>query len=60
MPYFVDYNVGHGWTVVAHAFNPSTWEAEGGESLSSWPARYKEQVPEQPGYTEEVDAHSHL
>jgi hypothetical protein len=25
--------------VVAHAFNPSTWEAEAGEFLSSRPAR---------------------
>jgi major histocompatibility complex class I len=24
--------------VVAHAFNPSTWEAEAGGFLSSWPA----------------------
>lgn len=35
MPYFVDYNVGHGWTVVAHAFNPSTCEAEAGRSLKN-------------------------
>jgi major histocompatibility complex class I len=27
-----------GWAVVAHAFNPSTWEAESGVSLSSRPA----------------------
>ena len=26
------------WAVVAHAFNPSTWEAEEGEFLSSRPA----------------------
>jgi hypothetical protein len=26
------------WAVVAHAFNPSTWEAEAGGSLSSRPA----------------------
>jgi hypothetical protein len=25
------------WAVVAHAFNPSTWEAEAGEFLSSRP-----------------------
>ena len=27
-----------GWAVVAHAFNPSTWEAEEGGFLSSRPA----------------------
>jgi hypothetical protein len=26
------------WEVVAHAFNPSTWEAEAGGFLSSRPA----------------------
>jgi hypothetical protein len=26
------------WIVVAHAFNPSTWEAEAGGFLSSRPA----------------------
>jgi hypothetical protein len=26
------------WAVVAHAFNPSTWEAEAGRFLSSRPA----------------------
>jgi hypothetical protein len=26
------------WAVVAHAFNPSTWEAEAGGFLSSRPA----------------------
>jgi hypothetical protein len=26
------------WTVVAHVFNPSTWEAEAGGFLSSRPA----------------------
>ena len=26
------------WAVVAHAFNPSTWEAEAGEFLSLRPA----------------------
>jgi hypothetical protein len=25
------------WAVVAHAFNPSTWEAEAGGSLNSRP-----------------------
>jgi hypothetical protein len=28
----------HCWAVVAHAFNPSTWEAEAGGFLSSRPA----------------------
>jgi hypothetical protein len=27
-----------GWAVVAHAFNPRTWEAEAGRFLSSRPA----------------------
>jgi hypothetical protein len=26
------------WAVVAHAFNPSTWEAEAGRFLNSRPA----------------------
>ena len=30
------------WAVVAHAFNPSTWEAEASEFLSSKPAWYTE------------------
>jgi hypothetical protein len=30
------------WAVVAHAFNPSTWEAEAGEFLSSRPAWFTE------------------
>jgi hypothetical protein len=38
--------------VVAHAFNPSTWEAEAGGFLSSKPAWSTESVPGQPGYTE--------
>ena len=29
---------GRGWVVVVHTFNPSTWEAEAGEFLSSRPA----------------------
>jgi hypothetical protein len=33
---------------VAHAFNPSTWEAEAGRFLSSRPAWSTEGVPEQP------------
>jgi hypothetical protein len=28
----------HGWAVVAHTFNSSTWEAETGRFLSSRPA----------------------
>jgi hypothetical protein len=35
--------------VVAHAFNPSTWEAEAGGFLSSRPAWSTEWVPGQPG-----------
>ena len=35
--------------VVAHAFNPSTWEAEAGGSLSSRTAWSTEWVPGQPG-----------
>ena len=34
--------------VVAHAFNPSTWEAEAGRFLSSRPAWSTEWVPGQP------------
>jgi hypothetical protein len=35
--------------VVAHAFNPGTWEAEKGGFLSSRPAWSTEWVPGQPG-----------
>jgi hypothetical protein len=35
--------------VVAHAFDPSTWEAEAGGFLSSRPAWSTECVPGQPG-----------
>jgi hypothetical protein len=35
--------------MVAHAFNPSTWEAEAGGFLSSRPAWSTEWVPGQPG-----------
>jgi hypothetical protein len=35
--------------VVAHAFNPSTWEAEAGRFLSQMPAWSTECVPGQPG-----------
>jgi hypothetical protein len=40
--------------VVAHAFNPSTWEAEAGEFLSSRPAWSTELVPGQPGLHRET------
>jgi hypothetical protein len=30
------------WAVVAHAFNPRTWEAEAGRFLSSRPAWFTE------------------
>jgi hypothetical protein len=40
--------------VVVHAFNPSTWEAEAGEFLSSRPAWSTEQVPGQPGLHRET------
>ena len=39
------------WAAVAHAFNPSTWEAEAGGFMSSRPAWFTEWVPGQ-GYTE--------
>jgi hypothetical protein len=35
--------------VVAHTFNPSTWEVEAGRSLSSRPAWSTERIPGQPG-----------
>jgi hypothetical protein len=40
--------------VVAHAFNPSTWEAEAGGFLSSRPAWSTEWVPGQPGLHRET------
>jgi hypothetical protein len=40
--------------VVAHAFNPSTWEAEAGGFLSSRPAYSTEGVPGQPGLYRET------
>jgi hypothetical protein len=43
-----------GWAVVAHAFNPNTWEAEAGEFLSSRPAWSTEQDPGQPGLHRET------
>jgi hypothetical protein len=42
------------WAVVAHAFNPSTWEAEAGGFLSSRPAWSTEWVPGQPGLYRET------
>jgi hypothetical protein len=40
--------------VVAHSFNPSTWEAEAGRFLSSRPAWSTERVPGQPGLHRET------
>jgi hypothetical protein len=40
--------------VVAHAFNPSTWEAEAGRFLSSRPAWSTDRVPGQPGLHRET------
>jgi hypothetical protein len=45
--------VGHR-AVVAHAFNPSTWEAEAGRFRSSRPAWSTERVPGQPGLYRET------
>jgi hypothetical protein len=42
------------WPVVAHAFNPSTWEAEAGGFLSLRPAWSTEWVPGQPGLHRET------
>jgi hypothetical protein len=39
-------------SVVAHAFNPSTWEAEAGGFLSSRPAWSKSEFQDNQGYTE--------
>ena len=46
----------HSWVpgVVAHAFNPSTWEAEAGGFLSSRPAWSTEWVPGQPALYRET------
>jgi hypothetical protein len=38
--------------VVAHTFNPSTWEAEAGRFLSSKPAWSKSEFQDNQGYTE--------
>jgi hypothetical protein len=40
--------------VVAHAFNPSTWEAEAGGFLSSRPFWSTKRVPGQPGLHRET------
>jgi hypothetical protein len=40
--------------MVAHAFNPSTWEAEAGGFLSSRPAWSTKWVPGQPGLYRET------
>jgi len=42
------------WAVVAHAFNPSTWEAETARFLSSRPAWSTKWVPGQPGLHRET------
>jgi hypothetical protein len=47
-------NVMRNWAVVAHAFNPSTWEAEAGGFLSSRPVWSTESVPGQPGLHRET------
>ena len=46
--------MGKDWAVVAHAFNPSTWEAETGRFLSSRPAWSTEWAPGQPGLHRET------
>jgi hypothetical protein len=46
--------VGVSWVVVAHAFNPSTWEAEAGRFLNSRPAWSTKWVPGQPGLHREI------
>jgi hypothetical protein len=40
--------------MVAHTFDPSTWEAEAGGFLSSRPAWSTEWFPEQPGLHKET------
>jgi hypothetical protein len=52
----IEHMCGHAWlkkqqrqAVVAHAFNPSTWEADAGRFLSLRPAWSTERVPGQPG-----------
>ena len=45
---FKVWNKNIGWTVVTHAFDPSTWEEEVGRFLSSRPAWSTEWVPGHP------------
>jgi hypothetical protein len=40
------------WVVVAHAFNPSTWEAEAGRFLSLRPAGLQSAFQDNQNYTE--------
>jgi hypothetical protein len=40
------------WAVVAHAFDPSTWEAEAGELLSSGQPGLQSEFHHSQGYTE--------
>jgi hypothetical protein len=47
-------NKKRGRVVVAHAFNPSTWEAKAGRFLSSRPAWSTKGVPGQPGLYRET------
>ena len=42
--------------VVVHAYNPSTWEAEGGRLKNSRPAWSIECVPGQPGLQRETQS----
>jgi hypothetical protein len=50
----MDLRLEHSQAVVAHAFNPSTREAEAGGFLSSRPAWSTERVPGQPGLHREI------
>jgi hypothetical protein len=45
---------GQSQAVVAHAFNPSTWEVDTGRFLSSRPAWSTKWVPGQPGLYRET------
>ena len=44
------------WAVVAHAFNPSTWEAEAGRFLSLRWACSTKWIPGQPGLHRETQS----
>jgi hypothetical protein len=60
--YIYTYAIQHMFSpgVVAHAFNPSTWEAEAGGFLSSRSAWSTELVPGQPGlYRETLSRKTH-